>query len=214
MTIKNKPEHRLVADRVHLLTFESQHEVTSTFLRFQEHYESPQFAGMVFTLDEYKEWYVKNSPNGIKTGEFTYHTDWSGFNIPSSILIPFYEGKFHPLTDAEQNVLDMFSQEEHPFYIIGVHKESKSFEKLLRHETAHGLFYTNPEYKKEALEIISKYDTREVRKELLGSGGYGENVLDDEVHAYSISGGKSLGANIPEELSKEMNELFEKYTNK
>ncbi len=205
-------EHRLVAEKVHLLTFQTQLEVTSTFLRFQEHYESPKFTGMVFSFDEYKEWYVKNSPNGIKTGEFTYYADWSGFNIPGEILKPFYEGKFHPLSEAEQIILDMFKDEENPFYIIGVHKESKSFEKLLRHETAHGLFFTNPEYRKEALGIIAKYDTSEVRKDLLASGGYGENVLDDEVHAYSISGGKSLGANIPEELSKEMNELFEKYT--
>ncbi len=205
-------EHRLVADKVHLLTFQTQLEVTSTFLRFQEHYESPKFAGMVFSLDEYKEWYVKNSPNGIKTGEFTYYADWSGFNIPGEILKPFYEGKFHPLSEAEQIILDMFKDEENPFYIIGVHKESKSFEKLLQHETAHGLYFTNLEYKQKVLEIISRYDTTEVREKLLESGGYGENVLDDEVHAYSISGGKSLGANIPEELSKEMNELFEKYT--
>lgn len=214
MTIVYKPEHRLVADKVHLLTFQTQAEVTSTFLRFQEHYESPKFAGMIFSLDEYKEWYVKNSPNGIKTGEFTYYTDWSGFNIPGEILKPFYEGKFHPLSEAEQIILDMFKDEENPFYIIGVHKESKSFEKLLRHETAHGLYFTNPEYRKEALGIIAKYDTSEVRKDLLASGGYGENVIDDEVHAYSISGGKSLGANIPENLCLEMNELFEKYTRK
>jgi hypothetical protein len=201
-----------VAPKVYLLTFDTQKDVTSTFLRFQEYYESPEFAGKVFTLDEYKEWYVKNSPNGIKTGEFTYYSDWSGFNIPSTILQPFYEGKFHPLSEAEQRILDLFRDKEHPFYIIGVHKESKSFEKLLRHETAHGLFFTNPEYKKEALDIISKYDTTEVRKDLLASGGYGENVLDDEVHAYSISGGKSLGTNIPEALCVEMNELFEKYT--
>jgi hypothetical protein len=146
-----------VAPKVYLLTFDTQKDVTSTFLRFQEHYESPEFAGKVFTLDEYKEWYVKNSPNGIKTGEFTYYSDWSGFNIPSTILQPFYEGKFHPLSEAEQRILDLFRDKEHPFYIIGVHKESKSFEKLLRHETAHGLFFTNPEYKKEALDIITKY---------------------------------------------------------
>jgi len=55
-------------------------------LRFEEYYESPRFKGRIFTFDEYRKWYVKNSPKGKKTGRFTYYSDWSGFNIPSYAL--------------------------------------------------------------------------------------------------------------------------------
>lgn len=65
------------------VNFSSQEELASTFLRFQEHFESPSFKGKIFSLDDYKRWYIKHSPNGQKTGEFTYYSDWSGFNIPS-----------------------------------------------------------------------------------------------------------------------------------
>ena len=99
-------DHRLLTPHIHLLSFDTQHDLTSTFLRFQEHYESPRFKGEVFTLDEFQDWYIKNSPNGIETGKFTYHTDWNGFNIPSHILKPFYEGKFDPLSFDEQAILE------------------------------------------------------------------------------------------------------------
>jgi len=42
---------RLLKD-IFLLHFKSQHQMASTFLRFQEHYESPKFAGDIFTLKE------------------------------------------------------------------------------------------------------------------------------------------------------------------
>lgn len=36
-------EHEKITEKIHLLTFETQLDITSTFLRFQEHYESPRF---------------------------------------------------------------------------------------------------------------------------------------------------------------------------
>lgn len=57
------------------LNYLTQEQLASTFLRFQEHYESPEFRGKIFTLDEYKEWYMTNSPNSIKKGIFTYYED-------------------------------------------------------------------------------------------------------------------------------------------
>jgi hypothetical protein len=95
-------DHQILVDRIHLLTFDNQIDLTSTFLRFQEHYESPFFKGKYFTLDEFKEWYIKTSPNGKKSGKFTYYTDWGGFNIPSYILKPFYNGAFNPLSENEK----------------------------------------------------------------------------------------------------------------
>jgi len=107
--------HKALAKNIHLLTFENQFDITSTLLRFQEHYESPKFKGQFFTLEEFKEWYIKNSPKGIETGEFTYYSDWNGFNIPSYVLRPFYENKFKNLSEAEKNILNIFKNKKNLF---------------------------------------------------------------------------------------------------
>jgi len=38
--------------RVH---FETQKELTKTFIKIQEHYESPEFRGKIFTLGQFRE---------------------------------------------------------------------------------------------------------------------------------------------------------------
>lgn len=42
-------------------------------------------------------------------------------------------------------------------------------------------------------------------------GGYHEEVLNDEVHAYSIDSTGALETPIPEELSRELRRLYETY---
>lgn len=200
-----------ITNKIHLLVFDTQKDVASTFLRFQEFYESPEFRGKTFSLDEFKKWYVQNSPNGQKTGEFTYYSDWNGFNIPSSVLRPFYEGKFDSLSEQERNFLEKFKNEPEPFYVIGVHKATKNLDAYLQHEVAHGLFFTDENYKNKVLKVISKFDTESIRKELRSKAGYHEQVLDDEVHAYSICTGGKLKTPIPKGLVTELRILYDKY---
>jgi len=204
-------QHQTLTDRIHLLIFETQREISSTFLRFQEHYESPNFRGKIFSLEEYKPWYIQNSPKGRKTGEFTYYSDWNGFNIPSYILRPFYEGRFDPLSKQEKFFLDTFKDELGTFYIIGVHKEMKKIDQLLKHEIAHGLFYTNENYKAEVLQVLSRFDVRSIKEELRSKAGYHEQVLEDEVHAYSIDSRKKLKTPIAKNLSEKLRRLYKKY---
>ncbi|MDO8524687.1 MAG: ABC transporter ATP-binding protein [bacterium] len=206
-------EHKKLADKIHLLTFENQKDITSTFLRFQEHYESPNFRGKVFSLEEFKEWYIKNSPKGVASGDFTYYSDWNGFNIPSYILKPFYDDKFNPLSKQEKNFLDIFKDEGGAFYIIGVHKKSKIKDQLLKHEIAHGLFYTKDSYRLEVQQTLSQFDDiKNIKEELSLKAGYHEEVLEDEVHAYSIDFESNLKTPIPEKLSEELRKLYEKYS--
>jgi hypothetical protein len=206
-----KIKHDILTDKIHLLTFKNQLELTSTFLRFQEHYESPEFKGKIFTLKEYKNWYTKTSPQGILTGKFTYYSDWTGFNIPSSTLKPFYDGKFDPLSPAEKEFLNIFKNEVGPFYIIGVHMDSKNLGPLLKHEIAHGLFATVLDYKKEVQMILTKYDTSAIRLEISSKSGYHEDVLEDEIHAYCLSSGSKLKSQIPGKMSEELESLYNKY---
>ena len=199
-----------VTNRIHLLIFDTQKDVASTFLRFQEHYESPEFRGKIFSLEEFKKWYVQNSPKGKETGEFTYYSDWNGFNIPSSVLKPFYQGKFDPLSEQERKFLERFKDEPEPFYVIGVHRATKKFYALLGHEVAHGLFYTDETYRNEVLKLLSKFDTELIREELR-SKGYHEQVLDDEVHAYIIDTDRKIKAPIPKELVTKLRTLYEEH---
>lgn len=186
-----------IAPNIFNINFETQEKLASTFLRFQEHFESPKFKGKIFTLEEYKKWYIQNSPKGKETEKFTYYFDWNGFNIPSSVLEPFYKGDFDPLSEKEEAFLDLFRDKKQGeiFYIIGTHGESDYGKEALKHEIAHGLFFTNPKYKEEVLRILGEIPLG-VRTEINGflekSGGYHPDVWEDETHAYIIFGLKKL----------------------
>ncbi len=168
-----------ITKNIILLRFKSKKEITSTMLRFQEYYESPEFKNKIFTLNEFKIWYTKNSPNGKKTNKFTYYNDWSGFNIPDYCFDPFINGDFNPLTKKEQKILKTISSLKKPFYIIAVYKDDS-----LLHEVKHGLFHVNSDYKNEVLKVLNKYKLKKQRKKIQELG-YHEDVLNDELHAYT-----------------------------
>lgn len=208
-----KIELKKITNKLFLLIFATQHDITSTFLRFQEFYESPKFRGELFTLGEFKQWYKENSQKGKKTGEFTYYSDWNGFNIPSSILKPFYNGRFNPLSEKEKKLLDFFKRKKSRFYIIGVHRGTKEVKNLLIHELAHGLFYIDKNYKKEVLYVLNIFNLDSLRKEL-ALKGYHEKVLEDECHAYALSPSKKMKIQIPKKLKEKLTDIFKKYLEK
>lgn len=168
-----------ITDQIILLRFEKQEDLTRTFLRFQEHYESPNedFRKRPFTLGEYRDWYSRNY------GGWTYYTDWSGFNIPSYILEDFRKGLFDPLTEDERDLLDRFKYRNDKFYIIGTYNGIDE-RHVLEHEIIHGLYYVDDAYRKNVQYIIENdiseiYDVRD----FILNQGYNEEVLLDEVNA-------------------------------
>ena len=169
----------IVKDLYHL-TYQNNLELASTFLRFQEHYESPEFNRKIFSLEEYKQWYTKVN------GKFSYYEDWTGFNIPGHILKPFYEGKFDPISMQEYSFLEIFKNNRENFYIIGTSLEHG--DEYIEHETVHGLFYLRPDYRKKVLEVLSRSETTCVRDFLKNANsGYSEAVFDDETNAYLVA---------------------------
>ncbi len=167
------------------LNFDKKKDLCETFMRFQEHFESPEYRGKFFSIKEYKAWYRKTSPKGKKTGRFTYNQDWSGFNIPSYILEPFKEGKFNPLSKKEKIFLKEFGNIEGKFYIIGTYGSTNL--DTLDHEIAHALFYTDPVYNKKMKKLVASIPAKDLKKihdHLGSSGGYHEDVFEDETHAY------------------------------
>lgn len=177
-------KHR-VAEGIYLLRFETQYELTSTFLRVQEHYESPEFHGRIFTLEQYMDWYV------AENGAFTYFKDWSGFNVPSTAFAPFYAGKFDPLTRKEQRLLGLFRNLQGRFYVIGIYDGGKKG--TLTHELAHALFFIDDDYRHAVREAMRGYDTSALEKKLIGAG-YARHVIPDEVQAYIVAPSGELGA--------------------
>lgn len=150
-------------------------ELGEYFLRFQEHYESPEWKGKIFTIGQFKAWYSR------KYGAETYRKDWSGYNIPSYVLEPFIKGLFDPLTKKEQEIVNLFRHRDDKFYIIG----SQDNKDTLEHEICHGLWYTNDKYRAEC-EAVLKHggkDLENVRKKV-ASMMYHPSVIVDEIHAY------------------------------
>ena len=125
---------RRIARGIYLLRFRTQYDLTSTFLRVQEHYESPKFHGRAFTLQQYIDWYAPEHG-----GKFSYYEDWSGFNVPSTAFRFFYDGKFDPLSEKEKQLLRLFKGLHGRFYVIAVFDADKG--RSLKHELAHALYF-------------------------------------------------------------------------
>ena len=205
---------------IYHIIFPSRRELAKTFLRFQEHFESPAFRKKIFTLNEFKKWYISHSPGGKKTEKFTYYEDWNGFNIPSKILNPFYQGKFNPLSNEEKSLLKLFeNKKKKKFYIIATYKNSGKY--LLQHEIAHGLFYTSLKYRREVLKALRNCD-KETIKELHGyfstRGGYHPAVWLDETHTHIMADlrflkREEINSSKMLKVRKELNSIFNKYFN-
>ena len=187
------------------MRFDTQYALASTFLRFQEYYESSRFRGRVFSLEEYMDWYA------ARFGGFTYYEDWSGFNVPSTSFQPFHAGKFDPLSRKEERLLRLFRRERKPFYVIGVANDGSH--KDILHELAHALYFTNIDYRKAVQEEMRGYNTSTMKRRLARMG-YARPVLHDEVHAYLATPvGKLDASERPlAGLSKKLRAIFKRYS--
>jgi len=172
---------------------ESSKELGMAFLRLQEYYESVKFKGKIFSIEEFKKWWVRNTKLGRKSGKFIYCQYFDGFNIPSRVLEPFYKGKFNPLTKWEKQILAQLKKiKEKKFYIIGTRKSTKP--DILKHEIAHSFYHSFPKYKTRVNRAMKKLD-RKSRKKLdkfLKQTAYHPSVIKDERHAYLLSGKESI----------------------
>ena len=228
-----------VRDRVFAVIMEDDYARPMTFLRVQEYYESPnpEFRGKNFNIWDFIEWYSREHKDA-----FTYAFDWGGFNIPLPIAWECYEGKekepkkgyngVRSLPDTWKSKWDetmkdivwevqsrMFnkkSRRDMNAYIIGAKDTENS---TFQHEVAHGLYYTNKEYKElmdEITETIPLDTYLKFRNNLLKMG-YTESVVDDEIQAYLSWGwdyakfSKGVSKKICKGLNKEYRKVFDRY---
>ena len=183
-------EIKEVKPGIFLFQFRHHYDMCMYFLRYQEFYESssPKFRGKGFTIFDFMKWYSLKYGKGA----FTYPDDWNGFNIPGNIIFDIWNKHLIPDKNFYDNEMYEAWKECNAraqgkkFYIIGVVRGNKALE----HEIAHGLFYLNPEYKKETSQLVKSLDP-EIRKSIndtLKSLGYTPKVYVDETQAYMATG--------------------------
>jgi len=168
-----------------LLHTDTQYELTSTFLRLQEFYEcpNPKFRNKFFGLEDYMDWYAK------EYGNFTYTSDWGGFNVPGDVVDKFFKLYKGKLLKKEQKLLDLIlsngknMEGKDKFYIIGVHGDDAA---AMDHEYAHAYYHLYPKYKKTMYTLAGTMPVsfRIAFTVMLKRKGYCNNVMYDEIQAY------------------------------
>lgn len=162
------------------------------FMRYQEFYESDSesFRGKGFKWHDYVKHYKEKTKNDF----FSYHEDWSGYNIPCDsiescmALIPdmnFYDLIMFSIVDTIRSIVGNDN-----YYLIGIDQSTGDDPSLIYHEVAHGLWSVNPIYKRKQLANISRLEPRikdNLSKKITGMG-YSEGVVDDEIQAYLSTG--------------------------
>lgn len=183
------------------------------FCRAQEYYESPnkKFRGKDFSIWDYMKWYNNQYGRG-----FSYGADWSGFNIPFDIVWNCYQSNDME-TPYDEIMWDILGEIDNKMdinkkaYIIGVDSlDSETF----NHEIAHGLYYTNKQYKELMDEVtltISTKNYQTFRNNLIEMG-YTDSVINDEIQAYLSTNWKNRKF-MNGVSSQECKELHKQYKN-
>jgi len=182
--------YKVIQSQIHLFQFSSQYHAASTFMRLQEFYESPdeKIRGHYFTVEEYMDWYAE------KNGNFTYTSDWHGFNIPGHIVDKFASVfPYGNRTEKEKDLINTIGCNRvngAPYYVLGTSPEEAD---VLDHELCHALYYLSAVYKACVSGIIFTHLNSKNHKLLfdkLKEDGYDDGVLWDELNAYLSTSSK------------------------
>jgi hypothetical protein len=187
-----------------LVSSDSQKELGQTMMRFQEYYENPFWQGKIFSVKKFLEWYKK------EYGTKTYYKDWHGFNFPSTVLKPFIDGLFNPLTKKEKELIEFFKGKKGDYYIIGANEKD-----ILEHELCHALYYTNKKYRESIKKVVSKNEPQlKSLKQYLIKLGYSKSVIVDEIQAYILDGDflGEAGVKISSKLKNKIKKIYEQHS--
>ncbi len=188
-----------ILPKIFAVSVKNDYDRAMLFCRYQEFYESPfkEIRGKHFSLEYYMWIYTKQRKDEI----FTYPRDWSGYNIPSGSIekaldVFYYKSTPSPYDKIMSDIY--FSCENYPlkfgntrskWYLLGADSYKSQ---TMDHEIAHGLYYTNKEYKKSVQNLISCIRSRDYSflcKNLIKMG-YADDkkILDDEIQAFLSTG--------------------------
>lgn len=206
-----------IFDGLYCVKFKDAYSCLGTMIRIQEFYEavSKKIRGKYFTFEELMDHYAKVH------GNFTYFTDWGGFNIKGNVLIKFFDvfDKANDLTNKEADLYNYLSDRipewntGEDFYVIAVYDDW-----YLNHEIAHGLWYLSPSYQREMRKHIRFMNTKDKTRvrEKLKEWGYGRSYISDEIQAYMSTSSykeirKEFGIIEPGDICSNFRKTFKKY---
>jgi hypothetical protein len=179
------------------------------FCRVQEYYESPnpKFRGKNFSIWDYMKWYNTKYGKG-----FSYGADWSGFNIPLKVINECIckLNKFETPYDKIMNEISHeVSKKSTNGYLIAC-KDTKG--ETFKHEVCHGLYYTDPEYRKNVDQVTKQLPKEHynIFKKNLMEMGYATKVINDEIQAYLQYGfeNDSFGRGVTLKEREKYNKLY------
>lgn len=187
----------VLGGKVMVISFPTVEKLQECMARMEEFYEGPvPLNGEVNSLEKIKEVY-KDLFNED-------YSEYTGFNVPSSSILKFREKA--QLTEAEERLLEDFGE---CLYLIGYLEGEE--ETTLKHELFHALFFIDEEFRDHCNLTVKKFNTGKIEKELAAQG-YGENVIKEEVMAYSVACLEELMDDSPyKELRVSFNVLYATY---
>lgn len=199
-----------LGNNIYFLKFDNQYELTITMLRFQEFYESKytNILHKYFTLEEYMDTYAADK------GNFTYCYDWVGFNIPSNSLISFLKVFKEKMREKELQVIELLSLiliSGKKFYVIAGYDE-----KVIVHEMAHALYYSNKKYRKDMNTLLKTLPEDIINRfsKALTKATYNKHVHMDEIQAYCVDNYYSQKNQLPNmKIKKSDKKYFKQFYN-
>ena len=180
-----------ILPHVYHIHMESCYDLAMHFWRYQEYFESPTYQGRIVTLVDYMEAYAKEEGEGV----FTYPIDWSGFNVPSDILIGVSDAELPDLNKYDirmRSWVNAIRQQEkdHKFYFIGTCEDDEHLKETLNHEIGHALYCLDEEYKEimdNLIKAMPRKNYNAIWEDLIEEG-YHVSVIWDEIQAYAATG--------------------------
>ena len=147
--------------------------------------------------------------------------DWAGFNLPGEVIKKVWDLNISDRNLYDYEMLSLYRKflEKYPdgkFYVIGAEASAKT-EATMRHEVAHGLFFTQPEYKKAMTKLVKKTNKSFYKNmcKWLKDKGYTSKVYVDECQAYLSTGlPQSLTIDLTEKEQQSFIDVFNEYFKK
>lgn len=185
-----------IKPNIYCVLVDDNYDRAMLFCRYQEFYESPnkKFRNKYFTWMEYMRHYKDH----WKKDTFTYPIDWTGYNIPCNIVQKAHH-QFCGETEYDDIMNDIYfhcandvvrkNNKPLDWYLIGA--SSKDL-RTLDHEIAHGLYFTNPDYKRKMNKLVNSISEKtrdKIFKKLIKMGYVDDKkILFDETQAFLSTG--------------------------